>query len=276
MSQPERHTTGAPISSPRVAPIRVTCPHCGNPLDVVPMLVTPSSTHTHPSEEAESPAARISRAALNAIQHRLFPFSAAVEDPHEQDGSATESSTSRSSRSWRMVLLVVLGTALIGVLLIWLGQPAGVPARTSLPSVIPAATSAPPSASTRNLSADEAAILDTLTRYNSAESEAAALLTTEPLRSFMDPNGAFAQRRIAQLAERQRRNAPHRTILVRWAVGQIRVEGMTATVVTQETWSNQEAGAVAPEQAPVRVTYTLRWDGTAGRWLIMESEQGEL
>jgi hypothetical protein len=172
-----------------------------------------------------------------------------------------------------MVLLVVLGIALIGALLIWLGQPAGAPARTSLPPVIQATTPALPSASTRNPSTDEAAILDTLTRYNSAESEAAALLTIEPLRPFMDPKGAFAQRRVTQLAERQRRNAPHRTILVRWAVGQMRVEGTTATVVTQETWSNQEAGAVAPEQATVRVTYTLRWDGTAGRWLIVESDQ---
>lgn len=41
---------------------------------------------------------------------------------------------------------------------------------------------------------DEAAIIDTLTRYNRAESEAAALLTLEPLRPFIEPNGAFAQR----------------------------------------------------------------------------------
>jgi len=39
-----------------------------------------------------------------------------------------------------------------------------------------------------------AAIIDTLTRYNRAESEAAALLTLEPLRPFIEPNGAFAQR----------------------------------------------------------------------------------
>ncbi len=51
------------------------------------------------------------------------------------------------------------------------------------------------------------------------------------------------------------------------------VNGANATIVTQETWSNQEAGAVAPEQATVRVTYTLRWDAAAGRWLIVESEQ---
>ncbi len=57
------------------------------------------------------------------------------------------------------------------------------------------------------------------------------------------------------------------------AIGQLSVAGTTATVVTQETWSKQEAGAVAPEQATVRVTYTLRWEPAAGRWLIVESEQ---
>jgi hypothetical protein len=34
-----------------------------------------------------------------------------------------------------------------------------------------------------------------------------------------------------------------------------------------------EVGAVAAEQATVRVTYTLRQDQETGRWLIVESEQ---
>lgn len=141
------------------------------------------------------------------------------------------------------------------------------------PSATPGATVATPTVPSSNSTATEAAILDTLTRYNRAESEAAARLSIEPLRPFIDPSGPFAQRRAAQLAERQQRNAPHRTVLVRWAVGQIAVEGTTATVVTQETWSNQEAGAVAPEQATVRVTYTLRWDATTGRWVIVNTNQ---
>ncbi|MBP1468424.1 hypothetical protein EYB53_022115 [Candidatus Chloroploca sp. M-50] len=87
------------------------------------------------------------------------------------------------------------------------------------------------------------------------------------------PEGLFAARRAAELAERQHRNAPHRSILVRWGIGAITVNGDTATAVTQETWSNQEAGAVAPEQATVRVTYTLRWDAVAGRWLIVDTSQ---
>jgi hypothetical protein len=63
---------------------------------------------------------------------------------------------------------------------------------------------------------------------------------------------------------------------VRWGIGAITVNGDTATAVTQETWSNQEAGAVAPEQAAVRVTSTLRWDVAAGRWLIVDTNQTSL
>jgi hypothetical protein len=171
-----------------------------------------------------------------------------------------------------VVLLVVLGIALIGALVIWLGQPVASSTHATLPT---SPASAPTLVATGPVatSTNDAAIIDTLTRYNSAESEAAALLTIEPLQPFIDPTGAFAQRRAAQLAERKQRNAPHRTILLRWAIGQMSVAGTAATVTTQETWSNQEAGAVAPEQATVRVTYTLRWDAATARWLIVESAQ---
>jgi hypothetical protein len=78
-------------------------------------------------------------------------------------------------------------------------------------------------------------------------------LLIDPIRPYLAPEGPFAARRAAELAERQRRNAPHRSILVRWGIGAITMDGDTATAVTQETWSNQEASAVAPEQATVRV-----------------------
>ncbi|GIV64621.1 MAG: hypothetical protein KatS3mg045_1960 [Bellilinea sp.] len=86
----------------------------------------------------------------------------------------------------------------------------------------------------------------------------------------MDPTGPFAQ-----LAEHQRRNDPPRTILARRAVGQISVAGTTATVVNQETRSNQDAGAVTPDQAIVCLIDILRWDA-ADRWLIVASEQAGL
>lgn len=59
---------------------------------------------------------------------------------------------------------------------------------------------------------------------------------------------------------------------MRGGIGAIAINGDTATTITQETWSCQEAGAVAPEQATVRVTCTLRCDA-AGRWLIVTSER---
>jgi hypothetical protein len=102
-----------------------------------------------------------------------------------------------------------------------------------------------------------------LRRYSAVEIEAVASLRIDPLTPYLAPDNPFATRRAAELAERQRQRAPHRSILVRWGIGAITVNEDSATAVTQETWSNQEAGAAAPEQATVRVTYTLRWDTTA-------------
>lgn len=256
MVQPEDHP-------PSVVPIRVTCPHCGHVLDVVPPRVTAASPDPRSPEAA--PASRagwLGHVMSQAFARRSGPFSAGSAPVQAEQ-------TAPVPRPWGRIVLVVLGITMVGTLLIWLGQPAG---STGAENPTPAAQPTP-AANPNSLSTDEAAILDVLTSYQRAESEAAALLSIAPLQPFIDPTGPFAQRRLAQLAERQRRTAPHRSILVRWAIGPITMVGTTATVVTQETWSNQEAGAVAPEQATVRVTYTLRWDAAAGRWLIVESEQ---
>ena len=249
---------------PSIAPIRVTCPHCDQALDVVPPRVTTASPDPRsPEADPASRMGQLGHAIHQVFAHRSGPFSAGNAPLHENQAGATP-------RPWGRILLVVLGITIIGALLIWLGQPAG-----STGTGNPASPTQAPlaAAATHSLIADKAAILDVLTSYQRAESEAAALLSIAPLQPFIDPNGPFAQRRLAQLAERERRTAPHRSILVRWAVGPITIVGTTATVVTQETWSNQEAGAVAPEQATVRVTYTLRWEAAADRWLIVESSQ---
>jgi hypothetical protein len=167
-----------------------------------------------------------------------------------------------------MLLGVVLLMAAVVVALIVWGRPGATNA--SPVGSVPATTAA---VNRADIAAQEAAIRETLMSYNAAETEAAALLRIDPLTPYLAPEGPFAARRAAELAERQRRNAPHRSILVRWGIGAITVNGDTATAVTQETWSNQEAGAIAPEQATVRVTYTLRWDAVAGRWLIVETSQ---
>ncbi|WP_129678217.1 hypothetical protein [Candidatus Chloroploca sp. Khr17] len=271
MAHPDDHARQAQEDTPRFAPIRLTCPHCGQPLDVVPVLAPPPPPNARLEAPARSSAGLIGRAALSAMQQRLFPFSAAAGPHHQHAGGAANDRDPVTPRPWRTTILVILGIVIIAALLIWFGQPSGGVSETTRP-----APAAQPTLATTNVGsprADEAALLDTLAGYHRAETEAAALLTIEPLLPYLDPTGPFAQRRLAQLAERQRRNAPHRSILVRWGIGAITVDGDTATVVTQETWSNQEAGAVAPEQATVRVTYTLRWEARVGRWLIVESEQ---
>ena len=167
-----------------------------------------------------------------------------------------------------MLLGVVLLMITVVVTLVLWGRP-----EAAAPTPAASAPVAVPTAHGTDNATQEAAIRDTLTRYNAAETEAAALLLIDPIQPYLAPEGSFAARRASELAERQRRNAPHRSILVRWGIGEITVNVESATAVTQETWSNQEAGATAPEQATVRVTYTLRWDTAAGRWLIVDTSQ---
>jgi len=255
--------THAPTDGHATA-VRVTCPHCGHPIDVVPINAVPPSSA--PASRTTPPAVRAGRTVLAGLIHRLVPV-------REPAGSAIGTSPppdqaiSAGSRRWMLLGVVLLMAAVVVALIVW-GQP-GAPNASPVGSA-PATTAAVNSADT---AAQEAAIRETLMGYNAAETEAAALLRIDPLTPYLAPEGPFAVRRAAELAERQRRNAPHRSILVRWGIGAITVNGDTATAVTQETWSNQEAGAVAPEQATVRVTYTLRWDVAAGRWLIVETSQ---
>ena len=255
--------THAPTDGHATA-VRVTCPHCGHPIDVVPInAVQPLSA---PASPIAPPAVRAARTVLAGLIHRLVPVSNPV-------GSAIGTSPlpdeaiSAGSRRWMLLGVVLLMAAVVVALIVW-----GRPGATNASPVgsAPAATAAVNSA---DIAASSAAIRETLMGYNAAETEAAALLRIDPLTPYLAPEGPFAARRASELAERQRRNAPHRSILVRWGIGAITVSGDTATAVTQETWSNQEAGAVAPEQATVRVTYTLRWEAKVGRWLIVETSQ---
>jgi len=256
--------TDTPIHTDmRATAIRVNCPYCGHPIDVVPINAVPASSA--PASPTTPPAVRAVRTVLAGLIHRLVPIS----DPA---GSAIGTSPlpdqaiSAGSRRWMLLGLVLLMAAVVVALIVW-GRPG---ATNASPVSVPATTTAVNSA---DIAAQEASIRETLMSYNAAETGAAALLRIDPLTPYLAPEGPFAARRTAELAERQRRNAPHRSILVRWGIGAITVNGDTATAVTQETWSNQEAGAVAPEQATVRVTYTLHWDVAAGRWLIVETSQ---
>lgn len=115
-------------------------------------------------------------------------------------------------------------------------------------------------------------IIATLSGYNAAETEAGMTLSITPLLPYLDPAGPLLERRMTSLTARSQSHAPHQTMLVRWAIGSITVDGETATVVTQETWSNQEQHDPGPSFATVRVTYTLRYDAQRAQWLIVDSE----
>ena len=204
---------------------------------------------------------------LAGLIHRFFPASSLAD---EAPAAATPIESDRAispSRRWLLLGVVLLMTAVVAALILW-GHWG-----TAAAPLMGSAPAADPVIHPTDTASQEAAIRETLARYNAAETEAAALLRIDPLTPYLASDGPFATRRAAELAERQRQHAPHRSILLRWGIGTITVNGDTATAVTQETWSNQEAGAVAAEQATVRVTYILRWDATAGRWLIVDTSQ---
>lgn len=245
---------------PPAAAVRVNCPQCGHPIDIIPITAAPPAASASASAP---PAIQAGRAILAAVGRWITPDG----DPAGlATGAAPPADSAPVSRRWMLPGVALIMAAVIALLIVW-GRP-----EVAAPPVssVPDPTSPSNSAATAE---QEAAIRATLTGYNAAETEAAALLRIDPLTPYLAPEGPLAARRTAELAERQRRNAPHRSILVRWGIGAIAINGDTATAITQETWSNQEAGAVAPEQATVRVIYTLRWDAAAGRWLIVTSER---
>lgn len=247
--------------------VRVCCPACGQPIHVIPVMQAAPSA----SEPAHAPSQRpvlfmLGRLAYDLARGRRPSLPTRSEAVQEAGDAPPE-----KLPVWGVIGLIAL-ILVIGIAALWWGRPgqvATLPANTPAPSAVIDATHGEGDAA-------KTAIIEVLSGYNRAETEAAALLTIEPLLPFIDPTSPFAQQRAAYLAERRQQSAPHRTMLVRWAIGDISVSGTTATAVTQETWSNQEAGAVAAEQATVRVTYTLRKDTPTGRWLIVETSQLQL
>lgn len=266
--QPQ-HQHAVPSGEVAGSPVRVTCPACGQAIHVIP--VVPTATVPTPgvkaSQSSQSSALfLLGKLAYDQLRGWRNAPSLSVESEQEV---ASEPQARRPI--WAVIGLIAL-MLLLGGVAIWWSWAAHLPASS-------AEARTPVVDVGRTHSENEAvraAIIATLSGYNRAETEAAALLNIEPLLPFIDPTSSFASQRAAHLAERRQQNAPHRTMLVRWAIGNIRVEGKTALVVTQETWSNQEAGAVAAELATVRVTYTLRQDASTGKWLIVQSSQQPL
>jgi hypothetical protein len=124
--------------------------------------------------------------------------------------------------------------------------------------------------------AAEEEIIAMLRAYNAAETEAAETLDFSIIAPFLDPDGPFYAERQTEMQERISATRPHTTVMQEWALGSITIRDNEATVVTQEVWSNQERGAVAPVVARVRVTYDLRFDAARETWMIVSSSYNEV
>jgi len=138
---------------------------------------------------------------------------------------------------------------------------------------MPTATIAPIVGSPAAPSPERASLLAVIAQYNVADQQVAATLALDPIRPFLDDTGPLLTRRSRELARRKQPGAPHTARLLRWAVGAITIAaaGTTATLVTQETWENQEAGAAAPQTATARVTYKLRRASAQAPWRIYDA-----
>jgi hypothetical protein len=259
--QPPSTSSKHAVPTQRVVPVRVDCPHCGGQIHIVTVI----NSETEPAVPQEKRSPSHEGELLNLLQ-RVAAF---------RRGSGGPSGTAVpifGPQTRRRILAMLLAAVLVvaGVALVVWGR---APQAASVAPQEVANSTPVSSAPSGESAATRAALLDTIRGYNQAETEAAALLTIEPLLPFIDPTSPFAEQRAEQLALRRQQGKPHQTMLLRWGIGEITLQGTTATVVTQETWSNQEAGAIAAEEATVRVVYSLRRDAASGRWVIVESSQ---
>lgn len=253
------------------AKLRVLCPHCNEPIDLSNVVAPPNTSNTQNTPETTSPFLMLGRASSCIFVKHLFPVGSVFASSKVADIEDRVSWPAAIRSHWKFLIAFVAGIVMICLLLMFWGKPqVSSSENVAMPeSINPASTAS----AQRVDEATKPVILETLAQYNRAETEAGALLTMTPLEPLLVPDGPLAERRSKQVAERQQRKAPHRTLLLRWSIGEVRVSGDTAKVITQETWSNQEADAIAPEQATVRVTYTMHWDQTKQRWLIVDSNQ---
>lgn len=185
----------------------------------------------------------------------LFPLSQGLEQP--------------GPLGW--VGLLVLLIPLVAVALWALVGPRPAPAAPARPQPTTAA-SAP-----AGWTVEQQALLAVVAGYNTADPEAAATLSLDPLLPYLDPAGPLYAERAQALAARQASGQPYHVRLLRWGVGAITVDPAqtTGTVTTQETWEGTAAGA-APQTVTVRVVYTLKRATTADQWRIYAAERTDL
>lgn len=264
-----------PVGDPIASVIR--CPHCGHALTVPTSAVR--AFHGCESEPTDTPIPPSPAPPPPTTTHHIPPAMGVLRRTIDRVVRAA-----LGDRAWQWLQTIALVVVVVGVIGMSVGtvfQP-----REATPAAAP---SAPVSAATPAVatvvpvdpematpssawSAEEQAVIAVLIGYNAAETEAGATLDAAPLMPYLDPDGPLAARRITSLADRRTRNASHVTMLQRWGIGAITVNGDTATVTTQETWSNQEHGETSPRLATVRVEYTLRRTAPHG-WRITDVTQ---
>jgi hypothetical protein len=258
---------------PRTPQAHYTCPHCGGELALsAPALpptatdpsISPGTALMSPTAPALGPLAQV----VGRWLDRLFPITRALRWPQPALVAPVPATGARARWGrWAPLLLS------IAVILLWLILRAVT--GNSSTSAAPAPVASIPTigavrASPAVFSPEQAALLAVVAQYNAADQQVAVMLALDPIRPFLDERGPLLARRVQELTRRKQTNATHTTRLLRWAVGAITIDaaGTTATLVTQETWENQEAGAVAPSIATARVTYTLRRANTQMPWRI--------
>ena len=249
--------------------IHALCPHCGGQIALVSHTPAPPAEECSPQlapTRVPSPTARLARMAFE----RLFPITHAIP----QAASTTQRETPHHRTSRRAHWMLMAATLLLVAM--WLFGETMLP-NTTAPerSALPIPTLAP---QLRPAASEQAALLAVVAQYNTAESQVAATLVLDPLLPLLDDRGPLLARRTAELDQRRQAGARHTTRLLRWAVGAMTLDTgeTTATLVTQETWENQEHGAVAPQTATVRVTYTLRRSTARAPWRIADASSALL
>ena len=276
------------------------CPHCGGLLDLGMQAGDAS-----PQTSAPAPPQRSGRIAnlLGRMLDDSFPISSAINQALEQRGRVSSDREPPAADSvpppvgaegetgempvllrvlrwyrrlnWRFQLFIafpILVLALTAASMVWRSAHAVNASAPSAQTTAPPVSGSDAPAENSNTSGEEAAIINTITRYNAAEAQVGSSLSVEPIRPYLDPAGPLLGRRSDMVAQRAQQQLTHTPKLIQWSIGTVSVTGTMAIVTTVETWENQEKAMPAPQQATVRVTYHLRCDADQRRWLITDTE----
>jgi hypothetical protein len=121
----------------------------------------------------------------------------------------------------------------------------------------------------------DAAVVQVVAQYNQASIAAGLLIRADVVAPFLAPDGTAWQQVQAEFQRRAAHNETHDAALERWGIVRTATHGDTATVTTQEEWSQvvSVSGHVTRSTRGMlaRITYTLRRSPAAPLgWLITD------